>query len=417
MKRPLALGSLISLCLVWLAYASAGHPLAAWIGHKWGPRIVRAGDGTFFDPVVFLQNRFHEACWLLTVSVIVLGLAAGLGALWARRLSALWQWIPYAVTGFAGVNVWLKLASATCLFWCFFWNGKGTTDNFTQFHIKLPTLDEDTAPVKVVLAGSSQVRAQIDRRVLNRELWPAMFTTELHFPGNRGYDFLLLDSELEGHKADIIICYLSEGLFYGQNLSPGFPLFFRFRNLPEFLRLGGSLTSEPKAVEYALLGNLLPAFRLRDPVTQRLLGDEVGLRQGHPLWSVAADLHQRAVEAAAAFRTNALNQFHVVAYEAFVARCRAQHRTVVCCWGQLNPILARELDPELRPQLHAFLSRLASRYDNFVLLDTLPVQTEEDYEDLTHVNQAAQVRFTKALAPILREVAARREQPGRAGAK
>ena len=71
----------------------------------------------------------------------------------------------------------------------------------------------------------------------------------------------------------------------------------------------------------------------------------------------------------------------------------------MCC-GQVNPILARALDPALRPRMLSFLRGLAAKYANVVLLDEgdLPAQTEADYEDLMHATTATRTRFTEALA-------------------
>jgi hypothetical protein len=52
-----------------------------------------------------------------------------------------------------------------------------------------------------------------------------------------------------------------------------------------------------------------------------------------------------------------------------------------------------------------FLRGLASKFSNVVLVqeNQLPLQAEQDYEDLTHVGPTAQVRFTKAIASVLAE--------------
>ena len=274
MKR-FSLAGLLVLLAVWVAYAALGHTAAARIAHKWGAQMIRAGDGKFTDPAVFLQQRFLECAWLATLTVGLAVAVLWLGALVARRLPRLWQWIPYSIAGFAGLNVWIKFATGTCIFWCLFWNGKGTTDNLTQFHIKLLLMDENPAPMKVVLGGSSQVHAEIDPRLLNQQLGSNICSTELHFPGNRGYDFLWLDRALSGHKADVIVCYLSELNFYQSGFAPGFALFFHWGDIPEFLRLGGKPQWLPRAFGYALLGDILPVFWLRDPMAQRLIGNGI----------------------------------------------------------------------------------------------------------------------------------------------
>jgi hypothetical protein len=379
--------------------------------------MVQAGDGKFRDPVLFLQNRFLEVGWLVTgLLLVALGITC-LGKLVARRMPRLWQWVPFSILGVIGLNLWIRMATATCLFWCVFWNGKGTTDNLTQFHIKVLLMDETPAANKVILAGSSQVHAQIDPRILSRQLGSNFLSTELHFPGNRGYDFLFLNQELAGHKADTIVCYLSESNFFLDGFAPGFPLFFRLDNLPEFYRLGGKAQWLPHYFGYAVLGNVLPVFYLRDPLAQRFIGN--GIIEVHKRVagsSSAEHLRQVALEMSRTYRTSDQSRFQMAAFELFVARCQAQHQKLVLCCGQLNPILEAQLDPALRPQMISYLRQLAARYDNVLLLEekALPVQTPDDYDDLTHVNRAAQIQFTEFIGRTLQTLSSSSARgPGR----
>src|ERR1035441_1433521 len=66
MKRLFALGSVLLTLATWLSFALLASPLSNAIAHRWGPQIVRAGDGKFSDAAVFLQHRFYEAALLLT---------------------------------------------------------------------------------------------------------------------------------------------------------------------------------------------------------------------------------------------------------------------------------------------------------------------------------------------------------------
>ncbi len=406
-KRYLAIGFLLVPLLAWLSCAVFARPISVRIAQRWGPRIIGAGDGKFSDAAIFLQHRFIEGAWLATLLAGLTVLSIALSAVLARRLPPLWKWIPYSVAGFIGVNAWIKFAGATTLFWCLFWNGKGTTDNLTQFHIKLLLMDENRAPTKVVLAGSSQVRTQIDARLLNAQFGSNFFTTELHFPGNHTFDFLFLNRELEGHKADVVVCYLSEGNFYNGGVSDGFSFFFSFRDLLEFFRIGGKPKWSLKSLGYGLLGDVLPLFWLREPITERVMGAPLArLRQTQLESSLGPDLHQRAIAAAPAYRVDEQSAFCFGAFEEFVAQCRTQKRTVVLCCGQTNPILAHQLDPALRARMLAFLRGLAARYGNVVLMDEsdLPTQTEADYEDLVHATTNARTRFTAALAARLQRL-------------
>jgi hypothetical protein len=407
MKRLLALGCLLLTSTAWLGYALLARPLSVGIAHRWGAEIVRKGDGKFSDAAVFLQHRIYESALLLTLTLGLVVVVVVLTPVLARRVPPLWKWVPYSIIGFVGVNLWIAFAAGTCLFWCLFWNGKGTTNNLTQFHIKLLLMDENPAPTKVVLAGSSQVRTQIDHRLLNSLLASNIFATELHFPGNHGLDFLFLDRKLRGHKADVILCYLSESIFFNGAVSDGFPLFFGFQDVPVFLRLGGEPQWAPKPLGLGLLGSALPVFWLRDPVVQRLFGDPLaGLGQAEQDATLATDLHQRATVWAAVMRADLQSDFCFAAFDEFVARCRSEGRKVILCCGQMNPILARQLDPALRPKMLAFLAQLPAKYDNVVLLQEkdLPTQSEADYEDLSHANKAAQIRFTEAIARVLQDM-------------
>lgn len=411
MKRSFFIVCLVIAVVTWLAYFLLAHPVAGRIASKWGPQIVRAGDGKFADPVVFLERRFFEAAWLTTVAMGLAVAAVYLGKFAARRLPRLWQWITYAVTGFLGLNVWLHCATATCLFWCLFWNGKGATDNLTQFQIKLLLMDENPAPVKIVLAGSSQVFAQIDHRLLNRELGTNAFSAPLYFPGNHGSDFVFLNRQLKRHRADIIVAYLSEMNFFEKGLSEGYSLFFTWRDLPRFLNWGGQAQWSPRIFGYGLLSDTLPLFGLRDPFAQRSLGSRIAqLRQNEYVASLASDLHARAIEAAPRYAKGPQSRFEMRAFETFVAQCFSRQQTVVLCCGQLNPLLEEQIDPALRPQFLGYLHQLAATYKNVILLEArdLPVQAAADYQDLTHVNSAAQSRFTEMIAQVLQRLIATR---------
>lgn len=411
MKRLLIVAGLASSLLAWIGYALLSRPLAAWMAHQWGAQLLHAGDGKFTDAAVFLQNRFREGAWLVTWLAVLLVATVWLGTVLQRRLPALWRWIPHSVAGFVALNLWVRLAMGTCLFWCLLWSGKGTTDNLTQFHIKRLLMDENPASVKAVLGGSSQVRAEIDDRLLNQALAPRVFATELHFPGNKGFDFLFLERALRRQEADVIVCYLSEGNFFGEGLSAGFALFFSWGDLADFLRLGGRPGWGAKGIGYGMLGDMLPLFRLRDALAQRLLGAETAnIKQRQRDEALASNLEQRAADAAANYRAGPQTAFEMGAFEQFVARCQARRIAVVLCCGQLNPILSSKLDPALRPRMVSFLQQLAARHGNVTLVEpgALPVHSAEDYEDLTHVNRAAQERFTEAIVRVLAGLARQR---------
>lgn len=407
MRRRFTLFCLLAAVTGWIGYGILARPFSLWIAARWGPKILRLGDGKFTDAAAFLQHRFYEAAWLVTWSVALAAAAVLAGGYFARKLPALWKWLPYSATGFAAVNLWLKLAMGTSLFWCLFWNGKGSTDNLAQFQIKRLLLAESKAPVKIALAGSSQVHTQLDHRQLNQELGPGYYVADLGFPSSRAYDFVLLQEGLASQKPEVIVCYLSELNFFNTALSDGFPLFFTCKDAPEFLRLGGKPSWSWQKFAFGLLGDVLPVFRLRDLFAERLLGNELAdLPQRERNAALGMDLERRAREAAPGFQEDEQSRFCMDSFEKFVANCGARHCRVVLCCGQLNPILERQLSPSLRPKMISYLQSLASRYENVTIVkeQELPRQSDQDYEDLTHVDSSARKRFTTAMAGILEKL-------------
>jgi hypothetical protein len=180
-------------------------------------------------------------------------------------------------------------------------------------------------------------------------------------------------------------------------------LFLNFRELPEFFNLRG-LNHPIGPLAYGLLGNSLPLFRLSDSLLGRILGHTmINLSQEEWNQSLVTDLAVRAKTAAAGYHFGPNTVFQKNAFGVFAAKCRSRHAVLIVCCGQLNPILSRALDPALRLDMLAFLHGQAALDTNIVLLEQsqMPVQTEQDYDDLTHVNKAAQVQFSEFMAGIL----------------
>lgn len=405
MRRFLAIGLVALPAVIWTAVWLLGHSTAGFVSSLLGERLVRMGDGKFGDPVVFIENRLTEAAILVTLLCVFPAIILSAVRFSGRFVGERWRWTIISLLGFVGVNVCLKVAMATCLFWLFFWNGKGSTNNLTQYYIKLLLLPEQKAPVKLVFAGSSQMLAQVDAAVFNRLSQPRAFATGLQFPGNRSFELCLLDDDLEDKQVDAVVCYLSELNFFGSGFGPGFSTFFGFDDLPQYSRLGGQLGWSRQDIGYGLLGSAMPVFRLRGPLSERVLGrDLADVAQNRRDEALEVDLAKRAVEAAKAYRDDDQAKFQIAAMREFVRTCRERGRKVVLCCGQLNPVLAAQLSADLRPKFLAILEELAREYNNVVLVrpEDLPVQRETDYDDLTHVNEAARARFTSALAETLR---------------
>jgi hypothetical protein len=215
-----------------------------------------------------------------------------------------------------------------------------------------------------------------------------------------------------------IICYITEGYFFVNPHSDGIMFFLNFRDLPEFYALGGRSIHPGHNFAYGLLGNALPLFRFRDPLLCRILGySMMNLNQEQWNQSLATDLASRARTAAADYHIGPDAAFQKRAFGAFALKCRQRHAKLIVCCGHNNPILDRAIDPSLHADMLAFLRAQAAKDTNILLLEEaqMPLQTEKDYDDLSHVSTAAQVQFSQYMAGVLENLMQARQSAAHAG--
>lgn len=414
-SRRFQLAAGIALLMGWLAYLLAGGGVARLIAGRFGGVLMRVGQGKFNDPVVFVQGRMREALWLATLALLWMLAHQVLDQWWRSRISKeRWRWVAHGLAGFVLLNVWVGFAANTALFWGVLGAGVGV-ENYMQFQFKRAVASEVKVPVRAVLVGSSQTRAQIDEGQLNQRLGTNIWTTELHFPGSKAYDLLLIEPQLERVHAQLVVCYFTEGYLYVGSHGEVPPNFLSLAQLPDAWRRGalGHLTGEE--IGYGLLGDVLPLFRCRAVVSQRLLGAmTTHMKQTQYDSALEVDLDTRAKEIARTFRLDAEADFQKRAFEDFVIRCEKAGRKVVLLTGGYNPVLTRHMNPELRADMIQFLDGIAARHPNVVLVpqSALPVQTPADYADLNHVTEAMQQRFTERVADMMKDwVAAQKPVP------
>jgi hypothetical protein len=403
---------------VWVLIGVLGKPLAHGLAARFGERFLRMADGKFTNPEKFIQLRLGEFALLLTVACVLRLAHVAATSMINRRLPSRAWWITRALSGFICLNLFAATAAQTALFWCVLFTGKGHTHNYTQFQIKRCLMREVEAPRQAVLLGSSQTRAEIDERILNERLGKELWTTELHFPGSHPYDLILALEAFPTVKVDYIICYLSEGYFYNGVDSQGLRFFFGLGDFAEFHNLGGRNAMTGGSLPYGLVGDVLPLFRMGEPLAGRVLGPTIqSFGQRHYDESLSTDLTERAKMAASGFHRGPESEFQKKAFSAFARKCQEHHCKLIVCCGQLNPILETALDPALRKDMLGFLRGEATHDPNIVLLDEsdLPKQTEGDYDDLTHVNETCQARFTEYVAGVMKKLMHQEQQAGKVG--
>lgn len=393
------------LTVGWMIYGAAGAAIAEKLGTRFGPALLQLGRNKFNDPVWFLQNRFREALWLATLTLAWVAAQALLARpirAWIRTV--LWRWTLHALAGFVFLNLWIAFAMTTAVFWSVLGAGAGWED-YMRFQFKRIIAAELKAPKRAVLVGSSQTEAQIDENLLNQKLGSRLWSTELHFPSSSAYDLLLIEPQLETIRPDLVICYFSENYLYAGVSSDVPKNFLSFTQFAEARRDGGVDLMSFEQVGYGLFGQMVPVFRCRGVLSQRLLGAAmIKLPQTRFEAGLDADLEIRAEKAAPGFlRDSSVSSVQKQALERFVSRCEAANRRVILLIGDYNPILSRKLNPGLRPDMLGFLEELKARHPFLTLVSPaeLPPQSAADYEDLFHVNKEAQRRFTEFLVEYL----------------
>ena len=385
----------------WIVYALAKQRVTAVISNRFGEQILKLGQGKIREVAPFVQHRFSEMLWLSTL-VLLFVAAQWLFNRFARAQIGRNRWAAQAVVGFVLLNLWVGAAMNTAIFWAALRAGAGV-QNLAQFHFKRILAEENPAP-KAVLVGSSQTRAQIDEDLLNQLIGSKLWTTELHFPGSHGYDVLLIERQLRRANPQLVICYVSEGYFYLGSQGETPPNFLTLSDVPDGLHRGAERYLSEDEIISGLLGNMMPLFRCREAIAQRVFGETaVQLKQEQYNTALSLDFDARAREFADKYHIDEESNFQKNAFEEFVARCQRANRRVILLSGGYNPILERLIDPSIHADMIAFLKQLQDHYPEVAVVSAtdLVEQSASDYDDLSHVNPAAQERFTKALGRLL----------------
>jgi hypothetical protein len=400
----------------WVVYALAKDRVSIAIAARFGETLLRLSQGKFRDAGSFVQHRLYEALWLATLALVFVAAHWMLNCVVRTRIKRN-QWAIQGLEGFVWLNLWIGAAMHTALFWGVMGAGAGV-QNLMQFHLKRILAAENSVTNRAVLVGSSQTRAEIDEDLLNQLLGTNLWTTELHFPGSHGYDLLLIERQLQRVHPQIVICYVTEGYFYTGSRGETPPNFLSFSDIRDGWHRGAQHYLSNEEILSGLLGACMPLFRCREVLALRLLGSlTIQLKQQEYDTSLQRDLEARAREIAIEFRLSNESEFQKQAFEDFVARCQRTNRRVVLLLGGYNPLLARRIDPAIRTDMLNFLNQLQSRYSLVSLVPEadLVEQTRADYEDLSHVNQETQRRFTTALAKLLAGFLAENPAGGKLG--
>jgi hypothetical protein len=390
--------------MVWLGYALLGRRVARYVFAHFSETVMRVIVGSVMDAEKFVQNRLWEAAYLFSALVAVIIIHNLLTGMFLKKTSGQnARWIFHAIVGFVLVNLWLAVACHTTLFWFAFWQGKEGTTGLARFQIKYHLLRESRALPKAAIMGSSQAHRQVDDQLLNGCLAPNLHTGELGWPGARAYDVYLIHRGLDPSTAQIIIWYFSESDFYMGFSVDTVPLFFGFKDIPDCRKFDLEKHIPVRILSYGLLSDILPAFYLRDVLSQRILGPGVAMiRQRQHDATVKNNLDAGSARLAPMFQINAESALQKSALASLAMDCAKRQQRLVLIAGQLNPLLGRRLDPALRIDMLSFLRELQRQHPDIVLITNPPFQEVSDYIDLTHVNDERRRAFTQFVAEQLK---------------
>ena len=404
-RRGLFMTLCIPLGAAWLGYALAGDAVARLIAGRLGEKLLRAADGKFADPATFISGRIGEALVLATVFAALASAAVWIWhRLGCRPATRPLRGLVMGLVLFVMLNLSAWFAGRTALFWAAF-HDKEHVNNFVQYQIKKALLGEEKEKRRMIIMGNSQANRSIDERIINRELGGGIWAYEMHQPGARGFDLFILSRDIRPRRGDLIVCYVSEISFYGMGSGIVVADFMSLKEVPAMLGMQGMQWISPGAVRSGLLGRLLPIYRFRDPLATRLLGpDIVHIEQSLIKGAPERDLETHAREWAPKLKVSGSSCFEQAAFRRMVEELGARGCELWLIRGHLHPALRDHMDPSVSEDLELFLNRLATRHPQITLLshDRFFQPQPADFKDLVHFNDAAQERFTRDLAGILK---------------
>ncbi|MGE4003102.1 MAG: hypothetical protein AB7I48_23175, partial [Planctomycetaceae bacterium] len=275
---------------------------------------------------------------------------------------------------------------------------------------------DSSAPQRAVVLGSSQAGTEIEETLLNREFGPDVNTANLFYAGAQTVDFLLVRRWYTDDLPDVAICYLSELNLYTPVSGSRFLPLLRVSGWQDLQDLEPRRFEWGNTLLHGFVGSILPLYQSRRSIEYFLYGTaavepSVSLRRPLPVESSDSGagrgidpLEASAAEAAKSYGITPDTDFHKRALERFLVQAARDGTEVVLIAGQINPLVSRRLDPEIRSDFLAYLKSLPARYSNVTCLaEELPSHPQSEYEDLMHITEEAQLAYTAKLADLLEQ--------------
>lgn len=392
---------------VWILYLWCAAPLAEWISASFGERLLAIGRGRITDPAVFVNNRLLEIAYLLMVLAILVVLGACAVLVLERRVSKAWLWLPISLFVFVEINVLVLLASETGIYWMTLHAGHPNLKQ-TGFHTERILLNDSPAKTKAVVLGSSQAQSQIHTGELIRDFYPEVHVANMGYAGAQAFDFLLIRDHYQESSPDAVICYLSEQSLYTPASAARYLPLLKLRGLDDVAQLGAWRLRSKGRLVHGGAAMLLPLFRSRRAVNIFLFGEDIAVKAPRPPKSgkaVAASEPEDPVRRKAAeYQVGPGSDFQKRSLERFIRQNLEVGTKVILIAGQVNPILAERISPDVQDDFPRYLRDLGRKYpDLIVLSDELPSHGADEYDDSMHITPKVRLRYTARLADVLEQ--------------
>lgn len=400
--------------IAYLAFDQLGGKYVSQvIASQFGDILIEKSRGKITDTSEYIILRIHEVIWLILVAeCFFIG-----GFLVSKPLAHVvnwnWRWLPISILVFAEMNLFLSTAGETGAFWIALF---AANDDSKQpgFQIQRLMHRDSAADRKVVILGSSQGGTEIEETLLNRLFGPVVHSANLSYAGAQTFDFLLVQSWYKDDQPDVVICYLSELNFYTAVSGARFLPLLKTTGWKDVSEMKPWLYETGNRVLYGLLGSIIPAFQMRRSLEYALYGTPAveptnamkkvrSIKKSNPnALNKSIQLEKKATKAALNYRITTDTDYHKRALERFIEQSNQRGTHVVLIAGQINPIVSRKLNPEIRRDFISYLNTLGEEnQDVTVFMKELPSHPQSDYEDLMHITGEAQLQFTRQLARLL----------------
>jgi hypothetical protein len=384
-------------------------PLSRFLSVKLAASWITWADGRLPDAASTLAQLISE----MGAGLVVAGVATALAAAgWraTRSMAPARRFLLCTTLLLIAANAAAALASHSLLFWLAASRGDpGLSAPRFEINRHFARLDAQAGQPVWLVQGSSQANTTLDERILENLGCFGARWRDAHYPGNKAFEILATWRRLDRHPPDGVVCYVSEETLFGPSEGLALGWMSDLRLARDWRSLSDTRPGPmPRTLRDGIIGYFLPLFRYNEAFSTLVLGaDAVLLPQTQGQGRVEGNLSARARKMASRMNEGSVFDYQRAALRRWCEETRAANCQVVLLVGDVNPLLARELDPKIRPLLESTLRELAREFPHIRIPSPglLPSPVEADFKDLLHMRPSARDAYTRVLADWLKQTA------------